>query len=644
MQFHDYPRQLEEYYVQRLRETYRGRQERLLRIKAPDQAKNYVARVRRKLRQVFGPLPPRTPLNARTTRVSDFGEYQVEHLLYESRPGFLVSANLYLPRGLTGRAPAVLFVCGHSENGKAHSAYVKGCVRLVREGYVVLCFDPVAQGERDLYTAVDTSGRLVRSAPCDEHNVTGRQLHAWGEWLGTWRLWDGIRSLDYLLSRPEVGVSHVGVTGSSGGGTMSAYLWAMDRRFTMVASSCWATSYLLDLENSLPADEEQCGPGLLAAGLDKIDYFMARAGDPTLLLGQERDFFDDRGLRQGYQELLRVHKLMGGKPGTCRLVIDTGEHSYSDANQLQMLDFFNRCVGKPKSAADRPIEVPTEEQLQATPTRDVHGAGSRPIYDLVAEQAKRVAGARQSPRPDDLASVICRSLAIRVPTRAPHHRRFHQWKLRQQRASTGQQMHRFAVESEPGILCTLRHVCREGSPYRLEPGAHTVLYLPNIDSQEELSRPETMAGEADFWTLDVRGQGEGLFRPHDPFDLYGVDWMLSVHAIMYGGSMLGARVFDVLSAVRLLRAEGAQKIHLVGRKQGAVLALIAGALDPDIATVSSYDAPESFLALATAPYTFWPLATFPHGVLKCFDLPEVRRALDRRLVHDTRSRPDEFAA
>lgn len=394
----------------------------------------------------------------------------------------------------------------------------------------------------------------------------------------------------------------------------------------------------------MPADEEQCGPGLLAAGLDKIDYFMARAGDPALLLGQERDFFDDRGLRQGYQEVLRVHKLMGGSPSTCRLELDIGEHCYSDANQLQMLAFFNRCVGKPKPTVDRPIEVPTEEQLQVTPTRDVHGAGSRPIYQLVAEQAKRVTSARQSPRPDDLASVICRSLAIRVPTRAPHHRRFHQWKLRQQRAGTGQHMDRFTVESEPGVLCVLRHVCREGSPYRLEPGPRAALYPPNVNSQEELNRPETMAGEEDFWTLDVRGQGEGLFRPQDPFDLYGVDWMLSVHAIMYGGSMLGARVFDVLSKVRLLRAEGAQDIQLVGRRQGAVLALLAGMLDPEIATVSSYEAPESFLALATATYTFWPLAAFPHGVLACFDLPEVRQALGRRLVHDTLTRPDKFTA
>jgi len=100
----------------------------------------------------------------------------------------------------------------------------------------------------------------------------------------------------------------------------------------------------------------------------------------------------------------------------------------------------------------------------------------------------------------------------------------------------------------------------------------------------------------------------------------------------------------VLSAVRLLRAEGAQQIHLVGRKQGAVLALIAGVLDPEIATVSSYEAPESFLALATATYTFWPLAMFPHGVLKHFDLPEVRQALGRRLVHDTLTRPDKFTA
>ena len=254
--------------------------------------------------------------------------------------------------------------------------FVASVLRSLREN----CWeDPAGQGERDIYSHVDTGGKLSCKTPCDAHNILGRQLHAGGEWFGTWRLWDGIRATDYLASRPEVDATKLAVTGQSGGGTLSAYLWAMDSRLRAVASSCWATSYLNDAENAMPADEEQYPPGWLAAGLDKIDFFNVRAGEPTLLLGQEQDFFDDRGLKSGYAELRRLHGLVGGDPATCVLSMDVKMHEYSDAAQLAMLTFFNRVFGKPAPAPLRPVP---EQNLQVTPQGDVWKAGSRPIPEL----------------------------------------------------------------------------------------------------------------------------------------------------------------------------------------------------------------------------------------------------------------------
>lgn len=640
MRFHDYPKLLEEYYIARLRETYRARQERLARIVTPEDARGYVEEAHKGIRKAFGPLPPRTPLKARTTKTTDFGEYVVEHVLYASRPEFLVSANLYLPKERSGRVPGVLFTCGHSFNGKAYPLYMKACIRLAREGYAVLAYDPINQGERDIYRLPETDERLTRMYTCAGHNIIGRQLHACGGWFGAWRLWDGLRGVDYLVSRPEVDAARLGVTGQSGGGTLSAYLWSIEPRLRAVASSCWTTSYLFDLENSMPADDEQYPPGFLASGLDKIDFFMARAGEPALLLGQEFDYFDNRGLRQGHAELLRLHRLLGGTASTCRINLDVREHSFSDGNQLVMLEFFNRVFGKPAPAPDRPIELPEEEGLLAAPEGDVHRAGSRPIYEMVADLAQRAA-ARPPVAPQKLPAAIRKALGIKLPRQAPHHRRL--FLTPDKREGTGQQVFRFAIETEPGILCVLRRVCREGNPFRMAPGEKATLYLPNLDSQGELEDAETMAGVGDFWTLDPRGLGEGAFTPDDPLELYGHEYMYTGQALLYGESLLGARVFDVLSAVRLLQAEGAREIHLVGGKQGAVLALLAAALDPRIATVAAREAPESFLALAAAHYTFWPAVNFPRKVLKAFDLPEVRQALGWRLVEDTRTDVQGFA-
>jgi dienelactone hydrolase len=641
VRYHDYPKQLEEQYIARMRETYARRVQRLAAIRSPEDARRYIAEVRQAIANAFGPLPERTPLNARVWRVSEQEGFRIEHLTFESRPGFLVSANLYLPSAAAGPAPGVIITCGHSHNGKAYERYAGACVRLAREGYAALIYDPVNQGERELYSLLDTGGRLSRNNNCDGHNIIGRQLQACGDWFGAWRLWDGIRALDYLASRPEVNPDQLAVTGQSGGGTMSAYLWAMEPRFKAVASSCWCTSYLRDLENAMPADEEQYPPGLLAAGFDKIDFFIARAGEPALLLGQEQDFFDDRGLRAGYEELRRIHEILGGESDTCRLSMDVQEHAFSEANQVAMVTFFNRVFGKPAPAPQRPLPRLEEEDLKVTPEGDVCRAGSRPMYELVAEQARRVAAAREPVSPEAMPERIACALKVRVPDAVPHHRRLFQ--TRSKSAATGHQVFRFVVESDPGICCVLRHVCREGSPFRLNPAASAVLYLPNFDSQQELERGGALASLDDFWMLDVRGLGEGLYDLKDLYRLYGHDYMAAGHAVLYGETLLGARVRDVLAAVRLLRAEGAKEVHLIGRKQGAVLAVLAGVLDPEIATVASREAPESFLALATAPFTFWPAVNFPRGVLSAFDLPEARQVLGSRLVESTFSSPVEFA-
>ena len=640
MRYHDYPKMLEEHYVRRMRATYHARAERLAAIRTAEQARAYRDHARGALATAFGPLPEKTPLNTRTWRVEECDGYRLEYLTFESRPGYWVTANLYVPAGATGPTPSVLFACGHYPEGKAGELYVAATMRLAQSGFVVLSYDPINQGERGLYGLLDPDERLTGHC-CGGHQIVGRQLHACGEFLGTWRLWDGIRALDCLLERPEVDPARVGVTGNSGGGTLSAYLWALEPGLRAVASSCWCTSYLLDLENSMPADEEQYPPGLVAAGLDKADFFLARAGEPTLLLGQEFDFFDDRGLREAYEEIRRLHGQLGGDPAECVLAMDNRAHELSPAAVTAIGEFFHQVLGGEGGVAPQPEVLHTIPELQVTPEGDVCRAGSRPMYELIAERARAVAQTRRSWPTEELGEVVREALGVPESEVVPHHRRlFHTPTVRE---GTGQQVLRFVVEPAPELLLPLRRVCREQSPYRLNPAERVVLYLPNVDSQTELADPATLAGEEDFWTLDVRGLGEGLYNLDDAAVLYGREYMLTGHAVLYGESLLGDRLADVLAAVRLLRSEGAREVHLVGRKQGAILALLAGVLDPEIATVASRECPESFLALATAPFTFWPAVNFPRGGLAKFVLPEVRQALGERLVEDTRADAAEFA-
>ena len=122
-----------------------------------------------------------------------------------------------------------------------------------------------------------SDGPLKGGTGTREHLYAGNQQSLVGEFVGTWRAWDGIRALDYLLTREEVDRRHLGVTGNSGGGTMTTWLCGVEQRWTMAAPSCFVTSFRRNLENELPADTEQCPPRALALGLDHEDFLAAMA-------------------------------------------------------------------------------------------------------------------------------------------------------------------------------------------------------------------------------------------------------------------------------------------------------------------------------------------------------------------------------
>ena len=638
----EFPGMMQEYYVSRTREILRQRAERIKAVRSEDDAVKYRARVRRLIRKCFGRMPSKTPLRPRTVKTSDFGEYRLEHVIYESRPGFYVTCNLYLPQSAKDGepAPGVLFTCGHSAEGKAYSLYSAASIRLVRAGYAVLSYDPINQGERDAYSLLNPDISVGRKSCCKGHNLMGKQLASFGEWFGAWRIWDGIRGIDYMLARPEIDGRSIGVVGQSGGGSLSAYLWASDRRLKMVASSCWATSYLLDIENGMPADNEQYPPGFLAAGLDKIDCFIARAGDPVCLLGQEKDFFDDRGLKQGYRELRRFHGLLGGKRHLCRLSMDKTVHGYTPSQQVVTVDFFNRALGRGKAPHDRKVNAPGEDVLKVTPDCNVDSYGSEPVYTLIKEKAEKTASKRKKPSKSALPTLVKRILKVRRPSARPHHRRL--FENKGIREKTGQNIYRFTVESEPGIQCVLRHVCDGKTPFRMDPERKALLYLPNICSQQEIERMPGHRDRDDYWILDVRGTGESAVSSEDVFEFYGYDYMHNGYSLMYGESLLGARVYDVLSAVMLLRSEGAEQVRLAGRGQGAILACLAGALDEEIEKITVTGMPRSILEMTCAPLCMWPAVNFPEGILKYFDLPDICEYLGKRFTGSKPGGPERF--
>ena len=139
-----------------------------------------------------------SPLNPRRLGEIDRGEYVIEKIIFESRPEFYVTANLYRPKTVSGRLPAVAVSCGHSAAGKAGETYQLFCRLLARDGLIALIYDPVGQGER-LQLWDDEKQASAVGPGTAEHNALGRQCALVGLNLMQYRVWDARRAIDYLL-------------------------------------------------------------------------------------------------------------------------------------------------------------------------------------------------------------------------------------------------------------------------------------------------------------------------------------------------------------------------------------------------------------------------------------------------------------
>ena len=386
-----FPRMVQEFFVARENALHQQRLERLAALKTKADAEAYVRTVRGKIRESFGPFPEKTPLNARVTKVVERDAYKIENVLFESRPGFLVSANLYVPKGRRFPLPGVVGSCGHSANGKAIETYQSFCQGLARLGYVVLIFDPIGQGERMQY--VDANWKPMRGTGTAEHNYAGIQQVLVDERFCTWRAWDAVRALDYLVTRDEVDTRHLGITGNSGGGTMTTWLCGLDDRWTMAAPSCFVTELRRNMENELGADMEQIPPRALALGLDHEDFLAALAPKPVIILAKEKDYFDARGNEAAYERLKRLYRLLGAEDNVAYFIGPT-YHGYSQENREAMYRWFNRCTGISDAKTEPKLVMEKEETLWCTPQGQVAALRSKPIHDFIREKSKVLASKR----------------------------------------------------------------------------------------------------------------------------------------------------------------------------------------------------------------------------------------------------------
>lgn len=321
--------------------------------------------VKEKLLRIMGPLPEKTPLNARVTGVIKKKEYRVEKVIYESIPGYYVTAALFLPNKIKGKAPAVIYASGHTENGFRSETYQHIIINLVKKGFVVLAFDPIGQGERLQYYN-EKEGKS-RFGSTKEHSYPGAQCYLSGYSPTKYFVWDGIRSVDYLLSRKEVDPARIGMTGRSGGGTQTAYTAAIDDRILAAAPECFITSMEYVLKTIGPQDAEQNLFHMISEGLDHADLLEVRAPRPGLMITTTRDFFSIQGARETYAEVKQFYEAIGAG-SNIKMVEDDEGHASTKNNREAMYTFFQKYLENPGSSDDLEVEIFTDQELWSTET------------------------------------------------------------------------------------------------------------------------------------------------------------------------------------------------------------------------------------------------------------------------------------
>ncbi len=625
-------RMMHTYLMGRVQEALDRRTGEYEKVKTAEQAAEYQRRIREFFVDALGGFPERTPLNAQVVAKEERDGYRVEKVIFESQPKHFVTALLYLPK-TKPPYPGVLFPCGHSGNGKAADPYQRGCILLARNGLAALCYDPIDQGER--YQLLDENGKPITGGTTG-HSLLGVGSTLLGRNTATFRVWDGMRAMDYLQSRPEIDPRRIGCTGNSGGGTLTSYLMALDERIVCAAPSCYLTTLRRLCETIGPQDGEQNIHGQIAFGMDHPDYVIVRAPKPTLMCAATGDFFDIGGTWDNFRQAKRFYGRLGFAERVDLIETDA-RHGFSTTLRVGAVRWMRRWLLDVDDAITEPeSEIVSDDRARCSPDGQVMLlSGARTTYDLNGDLEAKLVERRkefwqQTPKPEAIDTV--RQIAgIRKLADLPQPECTNVASVDKE----AYRLEKLILDPEPGIrLPALAFIPKEhdGQAY---------LYLHADGKQADAGADgpiEKLVREGHLvLAVDLRGVGEtaGEKPGRGGISHYiGGDWKNFYLSYLLGTSHLAMRTEDVLVCARFLQSYRAgdrpNQVHLVSMGRMGPPALHATALEPQLfASVTLQNCLTSWADVVRTPLAVNQFVNVAHGALKTYDLPDLLATLPK---------------
>lgn len=618
-------------------EMFCQREERLERVKTKQQWEAWLDEAREKFHRMLGEFPKeRPPIEAKLAGRVERPDYTIEKIVFEALPDYPLTALVYVPKNFDPPYPAFLCPVGHSPEGKVGRSYAGRRLSLARKGYLVIAIDPIGLGERKPLVNPVTGTSLVEMR---EHSHLGHQTLLTGTNLAMYFLWDGMRAIDYLYTRPDVDTSRIACAGISGGGNVTSWLAAYDDRIEVAMPVCHVTSNKRRWESLGAADAEQNLLPCIADGLEYGDVLMLVAPRPLLIACTSRDFFPIRGAYEAFHDAMRYYRFLGVSE-RLRISEVPGGHSWPMSQRRNTYGWVNQWCGKSETGVEEePFEPDTWHDLLVTETGLQHTAfGKKDIFELNRDYARSIApdfGPLESlgqfePLADSLRTSLCRLTGF-APSggeleAAPAGRI----------ERDGLVIEKLLLSSEPGVYLP-------SLLFRPAGAAEAGKKLPALVYCHDRGK-EAEAGEGELvprlarsgmavLCIDLRGTGETrTFRQYRDTEegyhamLWGSETNMAFDAFMIGRSLLGQRAADVVRAADYLRSRpdiDPGRIACFGQEEAAMAVLVAAALDERFSAAVLSRLPVSYRSIVENRLQNWHVSIFLNGVLKSMDIPQI---------------------
>ncbi len=589
--------------------------------------------VRKTLLDVVGPFPERTPLNAKITSTIKKDRFKVENIVFESQPGFYVTSSLFIPNSLKRgtKAPTIVYCSGHTNEGYRHPIYQQAILNLVEKGFVVFAFDPIDQGERYEYYNPETKKSIIGERD-EEHSYLGSQPFITGSSLAKYMIWDGIRAIDYLVTRKEVDLTRIGITGRSGGGTQSVYIAAFDDRIAASAPGNYVTNFTRLIQSSGPQCAEQDMFNFIEKGLDIADLLSVRAPKPVLVVSTTRDkTFSIQGAIESANEISRIYKAYN-KDENFKMSIDDAVHASTKKGRESIYAFFQKFLQNPGDSTDNEVKVLSPTELLVSKTGQVSTSyGSETVFSLNKKETEKLENQLQSSRaePEEHFPIVLEAAKKLSGYRPPNKTDKPVFTGRFQKE--GYTLEKYFVKGEGDYII----------PYLLmkpdHPNHKALIYInPSGKSAEADPGGEMEWFVTNGFTVlapDLLGTGEmgpGIFRG-DSY-IKGVSYNVWFLSMLIGRSIVGIQTSDVVKLVNLLKDNNKiEEVYGIAKKEFAPVLLHAAAFDSSITRIALIEPYASYLSIVENRF-YSP--TYIHGAvpgaLTAYDLPDLASTLAPR--------------